>query len=194
MKWRRESKPFFRAQTKSWYVEIDGRQINLGVDEATAAVAYHQAMVDHYSADPSAATVQNLVVEFLADIDVAEVTRKWYKRWLELVPDRDIAILDEKAVKTWLKSLPGGSHTQRAGVRSIKRFVKWCAEHGHPVQNLSKVKAVAYQPRDRYLTDAEWATVQKHAKPQVLSILKFMYLTGCRPEEARTLSHGTLML
>ena len=165
---------------------------NRAVDEITAAITCHQAMLDHYSADPNSATVQNLVVEFLADIatDIKPTPHKWYKRWLELVPDRDIVTLDEKAVKAWLKTLPGGSHTKTAGVRSIKKFVKWCAEHGHPVQNLSNIKAPAYQPRDRYLTDTEWTTIQEHAKPQVLSILKFMYLTGCRPEEARRVEPG----
>ena len=30
--------PFFRPKKNRWYVRIDGRQINLGRDEATARV------------------------------------------------------------------------------------------------------------------------------------------------------------
>src|SRR5215207_5164988 len=36
--------PFFRPKKNRWYVEIDGRHINLGPDEAQARVRWHQLM------------------------------------------------------------------------------------------------------------------------------------------------------
>ena len=39
-------KPWFRKQTQTWYVSIDGRQHNLGKDEAAAKRAYHKLMAD----------------------------------------------------------------------------------------------------------------------------------------------------
>jgi len=40
----RQPKPFFRKFTKSWYVEIRGRQINLGPDKKLAWARYSQLM------------------------------------------------------------------------------------------------------------------------------------------------------
>jgi len=40
----RQPKPFFRKFTKSWYVEIRGRQINLGRDKKLAWARYSQLM------------------------------------------------------------------------------------------------------------------------------------------------------
>jgi hypothetical protein len=40
----RTPKPFFRAQTQSWYLQIQGRQISLGKDEKAAMKEYHRIM------------------------------------------------------------------------------------------------------------------------------------------------------
>ena len=37
-------KPFFRAKKNRWYVELDGKQINLGPDEGSARTKYHDLM------------------------------------------------------------------------------------------------------------------------------------------------------
>ncbi|MEM9943000.1 MAG: phage integrase SAM-like domain-containing protein, partial [Planctomycetota bacterium] len=42
----RTSKPFFRTQTKSWYVQLGKRQINLGKDEKAAWKKYHELMLE----------------------------------------------------------------------------------------------------------------------------------------------------
>jgi hypothetical protein len=38
----RQPKPSFRKQTKSWYVQIDGKQINLGTRKRDAWNKYHE--------------------------------------------------------------------------------------------------------------------------------------------------------
>ncbi|MFK7770377.1 MAG: hypothetical protein AB8B55_24415 [Mariniblastus sp.] len=42
----RTPKPFFRKQTKSWYVQLGKRQINLGRDEKAAWKKYHELMLE----------------------------------------------------------------------------------------------------------------------------------------------------
>ena len=37
-------KPFFRKSRQLWYVELDGKQHNLGPDQEAAFTAYHKLM------------------------------------------------------------------------------------------------------------------------------------------------------
>jgi hypothetical protein len=45
-------KPFYRAPRDRWYVEIDGKQINLGPDKDEAYRTYHQIMATRGQAAP----------------------------------------------------------------------------------------------------------------------------------------------
>ena len=45
-------KPFFRPARGLWYVQIDGKQINLGSDKTDAFKAYHGLMQQHAEAKP----------------------------------------------------------------------------------------------------------------------------------------------
>lgn len=44
-------KPFFKNSRNRWYVEIDGKQHNLGPDEESANELYHELMVAHAADD-----------------------------------------------------------------------------------------------------------------------------------------------
>jgi hypothetical protein len=52
----RQPKPFYRTQTPSFYVQIDGRQIDLGPDEAEAYRRWHLLMA---GADESVTAAMN---------------------------------------------------------------------------------------------------------------------------------------
>jgi hypothetical protein len=45
-------KPFFRKARQLWYVQIDGRQINLGPERETAFAQYRDLMAAPRSASP----------------------------------------------------------------------------------------------------------------------------------------------
>ena len=45
-------KPFFRPARGLWYVQIDGKQINLGGDKAAAYKSYHGLMQQRAEARP----------------------------------------------------------------------------------------------------------------------------------------------
>ena len=53
----REPKPFFRKFTKSWYVEIRGKQINLGRDKDKAWAKYRQLIATPEELDSHTTTV-----------------------------------------------------------------------------------------------------------------------------------------
>ena len=48
-------KPFFRKQTSSWYVLIDGKQVNLGKDRKQAFREYHRLMAGRQDITPEVA-------------------------------------------------------------------------------------------------------------------------------------------
>ena len=52
-------KPFFRPARALWYVQIDGKQINLGSDKAAAFKAYHGLMQQRADAKPYAPTTSD---------------------------------------------------------------------------------------------------------------------------------------
>lgn len=45
-------KPFFRPARNLWYVQLNGRQFNLGADQAAAFKNYHALMQQHAEAKP----------------------------------------------------------------------------------------------------------------------------------------------
>ena len=74
----RQPRPFYRKQTRSFYVQLDDRQINLGPDEADAYRRWHLLMAGADEAvitamnqpakpidTPQVATVQQLVKSYL---------------------------------------------------------------------------------------------------------------------------------
>ena len=63
----RQPKTFFRQQTKSWYVRLDGTQYSLGRDESAAWTKYHALLAKRPNpADtPAETTAVGLLLSFL---------------------------------------------------------------------------------------------------------------------------------
>ncbi len=62
----RQPKPFFRMQTKSWYVQIGKCQINLGHDKEIAFVKYHELMASDTDLNYYQSTVAQLLDTYLS--------------------------------------------------------------------------------------------------------------------------------
>ena len=61
----RQPKPFFRKQTKSWYVQLGKHQINLGRNKQKAWAKYHELMTENQEFDFYSATVAQLLDAYL---------------------------------------------------------------------------------------------------------------------------------
>ena len=61
----RQPKPFFRKQTKSWYVQIGKRQINLGRNKEQAWAKYHELMASDLDLNFYESTVAQLLDSYL---------------------------------------------------------------------------------------------------------------------------------
>jgi hypothetical protein len=96
----RQAKPFYRKQTGTFYVQIDGRQIDLGPDETEAYQRWHLLMAGVDSSviesmnraakpetTPEPITVHKLVKCFLgwvaSDKALKPTTKYWYRKHLE---------------------------------------------------------------------------------------------------------------
>jgi hypothetical protein len=97
----RQPKPFYRKQTRKFYVQIDGKQIDLGADEAEAHRRWHllmagvdesviEAMNEPVASEPKQdpITIHKLVKSHLgwqaSEKDLAPRTKVWYRERFEL--------------------------------------------------------------------------------------------------------------
>lgn len=133
-------KPFFRKSRKTWYVELNGKQINLGRDKESAFAAYHKLL-----ACPEAAPKQNLdsslvVVicdKFLSWVQKhrSEATYWWYRhrqeRFFAKFPNLTVGELKPFHVQQWVDGYEIAPTTQRNCIRSIKRPLAWAVQQGY---------------------------------------------------------------
>ncbi|MFO0899590.1 MAG: integrase, partial [Pirellulales bacterium] len=60
------AQPFFRKQTRSWYLQLGKKQINLGKDRAKAFEAYHKlALQGSQGAADNVTTILRAYVRFV---------------------------------------------------------------------------------------------------------------------------------
>jgi len=104
-------KPFFRAPRGLWYVQIDGRQVNLGPDRDEAFRRYHDLMARGRDA-PEASTGDSVVSILDAFLDWCQKHRAlrtydWYRDYLQsfarsIPPDLLIERLKLIHVQQWV--------------------------------------------------------------------------------------------
>src|SRR5262249_31159022 len=126
------AKPWFRPSRRSWYVQVDGKQINLGPDKDQAFERYHELM-RHRPKDADCSLVGGVLDAFLAWVNDNKSARtfEWYRRHLEAfartVP-RHLAVgkLKEHHVADCLAKHPRWSSTTKNGLcRAVQRAFRW---------------------------------------------------------------------
>jgi integrase len=208
----RLNKPFFRKQTQCWYVQDGKRQRNLGKDAEAAKVKYGEWLATRQPVSRKILVV-TLIDRFLTDLKgtaKAPKTYDWYwrhldhpktgfKRWILTRHSGELP-LDQVAaehVKAWLKAFyaTSGDNNKNGAVRAICRVFNWAAEEYKdiPPNPLGKAKwRAAAHPREgkvAYLKPSDWERIlaEISSRPDwqfFLDIIKFLRLTGARPDEA----------
>ncbi len=130
-------KPFFRTARQAWFVEIAGRQVNLGPDKDTAFRSYHGLMLSGQPTPPRNERVVDLIDEFLESVheNQSAETYEWYRSRLQKFatfhPSLPLASLRPFHVQRWLDSFRGvASATKRNYARSIIRVMHWSLAQG----------------------------------------------------------------
>jgi integrase len=166
----RVPKPWFREQTQSWYVKINGVQHPLGKDKKEADKAYHRLMAGEGLAKPTKdLPLGGLVEQFLTDCEktVTPETASWYRVFLDDFAERypklkpqDIA---PRHVRAWLnaeRKRTWGQSTHRSAVTILKRLLNWAVENRLLAQNpIKDFERPAATRRERVLTPEERAEI-----------------------------------
>ena len=185
-------KPFFRKPRKLWYVQIDGKQHNLGPDETAAFDEYHRLMRqprEQRSVRPE--SVAALIDQFLdwTEKHRAPDTYIWYQsRLQEFVrkwPDVLIHELKPYHVQQWIDGFDVASGTKRNYARSIMRCMTWCEEQGlidrNPIRHFKKPRG---GKREQVISPAEYQAILNCFKRQGMrDLLTFAWCTGARAAE-----------
>ncbi len=191
----RPPKPYFRKQTRSWYCSISGRQVSLGKDREVAFEKFHELMTDKAQVRGDLSTLYELSQVYL---DWCEANRKrntytHHRYYLKLFIDHVGKRLRPSQLRVhhvtqWHEGLDVGTTTQNDAVSIVQRMLNWSVEQEYlprnPIQGMKKPKR---KRRDVFYTPQQWAKIREHAREPFTNFLDFLFLTGCRPLEARSI-------
>jgi integrase len=188
-------KPWFRPSRKTWYVEIDGKQHNLGADRDAAFRKYHELMTAPPSSPPplpssSVAAIFDRFLDWVEKHQAAD-TYRWYKDRLQSFLDHApkgllVGHLKPFHVQEWVDAMPHKNGTKRNYIRSVKRAMHWAEEQGYIDRSpIAHMKKPPQGKRDNVITPAEHRQILSLTKArQFRDLCDFCFLTGCRCAEA----------
>ena len=188
-------KPFFRKPRKRWYVQLDGKQINLGPDKEAAFDRYHELMRERKHGTAPAATAESFAA--IADHFLEWVknnrspdTYEWYRyriqRFVDRYPDLLAAQIKPHHVETWADSYRLSVTSKRNYLRSVKRCMKWAKRQGYIDDNpIADLEVPAGEAKEVYVSPEDFAQLLAECRhPAARDLLEVTYLTGCRPQES----------
>jgi len=190
----RPPKPFFRKQTASWYCSVAGRQISLGKNRDAAHQKFHELMASREQLSGEFTTLYQISQAYL---DWVERNRKpgtyrlhlfYLESFIGSVGKRlRPSQLKRHHVTKWYEELDVSTTTQSDAVGVVQRMLNWSVEEDHldrnPIAGMRKPKR---KRRDVFYTPEQWQKIKEHALPPLDDFLDFLYMTGCRPIEARS--------
>jgi integrase len=187
-------KPFFRAPRGLWYVQIDGRQVNLGPDRDEAFRRYHDLMARGPD-EPESSTGDSVVSVLDAFLDWCQKHRAprtydWYRDYLQSfarsIP-RDLTFdrLRPIHVQQWVDAQHGWGSGKRGAITAVQRAFNWAARMGlieaSPLRHVEKPRAGR---RDVVITPVEYAWILGRVRDEPFrDLLVVCWETGCRPQE-----------
>lgn len=191
----RPSKPYLRKQTKSWYCSIEGRRVALGKNREAAFDRFHALMADKTQVSGERSTLYELSQVYLdwCFANRSPATYSRHRHYLKLFIDsvgRRLrpSRLRTHHVVTWHEGLDVSTTAQNDAVSIVQRMFNWAVEQEYlarnPIQGMKKPRR---KRRDVFYTAEQREAIRRHAKEPLASFLDFLFLTGCRPLEARTL-------
>lgn len=186
-------KPFYRKSRGLWYVQIDGKQHNLGPDREDAFRQYRNLMAqpkEQRQVDPhSVASVVDLFLDWTQK-HRAPRTYEWYlertQAFLKTVPDLTVEQLKPFHLQQWVDSHPTWSDGHKRGcIMAVQRALRWALKMGHIEKNpIAYVEKPQAGKRDRTISAAEYKTILGHVDDEAFrDLLVTAWETGCRPQE-----------
>ena len=194
---KRKPQPYFRKQKNAWYVQLNGRRISLGRDEEEAWQKYYELMATKAPIEESELTVAQLLERYL---DWVQANRKpnTYKRVRRFLSQFAKSVghhtkatsISGADLTNWVESEKGWNSTTRAdGITAVVRSFNWACERKHLTNPIGKIpNRPRRKRRETVFSVDDWKQLRGLVKDQPFGdLLDFMYETGCRPIEARTI-------
>ena len=192
-------KPFFRPTRGLWYVQIAGKQFNLGNAEAAAFEAYHALMQQHCKrpnvpptlASSPARPAITILDEFLdwCEKHRAPETYRWYKDRINsfcktLEPTLPVDQLRPHHVQKWVDDygVPLASGSRRNLIASVKRGMKWAEEQGYIERSpIAHLKKPACGRKEQVVSLAEFeALLARYKDQEFKDLLTVTWETGLK--------------
>jgi integrase len=194
-------KPWYRRSTDSWYLEINGRQIRLGSDKKEADAKYREIV--------RARGLTDLGAECSAH-DMLAAFWDWYKRnrkpttvetrhrLLQSFIDHLPASLPADAIRpyhvqNWLNISNGTSpSTTNTRISFLSSAFNWGRKFGYIKSNpLRDMPKPTPRTRQEFVPPDQFRRLIKLAPPGLRSFVRFMLVTGARPQEMFKLTADT---
>lgn len=186
-------KPWFRKDRNSWFVQLDGKQHNLGPDRELAFKRYHDLMAQPKKRKVPSETVPAVIDLFLdwCEKNRAKRTYEWYQVRCQafvdtIPPDLRVADLRPHHLQTWVDShaewAPGN---KRNACRSVQRTMNWAVKQGYidrsPIAHFEKPPQGR---REQIVTQAEFDSVLAITQDREFrDLIITTWETGARPQE-----------
>jgi integrase len=182
-------KPFYRSQTKCWYVELAGKQIRLSASREEAFIKYAELMSVTAPIDVQSCAEIHFRFLHWVEKNRSPRTLEWYQFYLakslpilsaidiaELKPYHLTAILDSQTLSD------GGTHNL---ARAVQQMVSWACKQGYIDRSpLARFEKPPQLPRDEYITPEMFAQIMGILRsPHAKRLLEFAWETGARPQE-----------
>jgi len=194
----KQPKPFFRKFTKTWYVQFGQRQVNLGRDKKKAWATYHVLMANQRALTCHTLTVASLFEAYLDWVSnnraasTYEKAKSYCQSFAAHLGKRFyVSTLTPSHVSSWLaKHKQWSDTTKNDAVAVVQRPFSWAVRQ--KFLDISPIATVEDKPprsrREVVYSPKQWEEILSHVKDQEFrDLLTFMWSTGCRPLEARTL-------
>lgn len=191
----RQPKPYYRKTQKRWVCTIDGHRVTLGESKRQAFEKYHRLMLDRQSVRAELCTLYELSQSYL---DWVEDNRKpltydKHKHYLESFIASVGRLMKPGSLRPhhvtkWINKDSWGSTSRNDAITIVKRMLNWSVDQGYLSANpIPRVKKPKAKRREVVYTPEQWKLIRSHAIGPLIPLLDFLWLTGCRPKEARTL-------
>jgi integrase len=206
--WRIGEK-YFKKGHGCWYVELrhpdghrESRRLDADADTADDLLRDITKDIAAQGTPSPDYAVKDLINLFLAHAEAnnAKKTFRWYRKFLRSFAATIPAALKVRDLKlhhvhNWLTRaypLTGNINTRRGAIVAVRRVFLWAMVDMEYLSRdpLAKLKRPAAVTRPVCLSKDQWATVLKHYPPEdpFHDFLRFMLLTGCRPQEVRIIT------
>ena len=196
-------KPFYKQKRQTWYVQVDGKQINLGTDRETAFQAYHKLMSeDKQTRDIESSDACVMILDrYLGWVHKhrAGSTYENYRRRIQSfvthlkIQGQLTLTVDELTpmhIQEWVDSHSNWSDGMKRGMMIVVQgALIWAARMGllKSVGNLSpiaKLEKPSAGKRDRVISLNEYDLILESVlMPEFRDLIELAWLTGARPQE-----------